>query len=80
MAKKKEPKAPAVNPTNGKAKPTKKKSRGKGGQQPSHPYFSGRTLIQKSAVPCDLYERLSPEERDELLQGLLIAVPRGGGR
>jgi len=26
-----------------------------------------------------LYERLSPEERDELLQGLLIAAPRGGG-
>jgi len=25
-----------------------------------------------------LYERLSPEERDELLQGLLIAAPRGG--
>jgi hypothetical protein len=29
MAKKKGPKAPAVNPTTGKAKPTKKKSRGK---------------------------------------------------
>ena len=26
----------------------------------------------------DLYERLSPEERDELLQGLLIAAPLGG--
>jgi hypothetical protein len=25
-----------------------------------------------------LYERLSPEDRDELLQGLLIAAPRGG--
>ncbi len=24
-----------------------------------------------------LYERLAPEERDELLQGLLIAAPRG---
>jgi hypothetical protein len=29
MAKKKEPKAPAVKPATGKAKPTKKKSRGK---------------------------------------------------
>jgi hypothetical protein len=25
-----------------------------------------------------LYERLSPEQRDELLQCLLIAAPRGG--
>ena len=25
-----------------------------------------------------LYEKLSAEERDELLQGLLIAAPRGG--
>ena len=25
-----------------------------------------------------LYEKLSPEERDELLQCLLIAAPRGG--
>ena len=25
-----------------------------------------------------LYEKLSLEERDELLQGLLIAAPRGG--
>jgi len=25
-----------------------------------------------------LYERLSPEQRDELLQGLLIAAPNGG--
>jgi hypothetical protein len=29
VAKKKEPKVPAVNPTTGKSKPTKKKSRGK---------------------------------------------------
>jgi hypothetical protein len=29
MAKKKEPKAPAANPTTGKVKPAKKKSRGK---------------------------------------------------
>ena len=29
MAKKIKPKAPAVNPTTGKSKPTKKKSRGK---------------------------------------------------
>ena len=29
MTKKTEPKAPAVNPATGKAKPTKKKSRGK---------------------------------------------------
>jgi hypothetical protein len=29
MAKKTEPKTPAVKPTTGKAKPTKKKSRGK---------------------------------------------------
>jgi hypothetical protein len=26
-----------------------------------------------------LHERLSPEQRDELLQCLLIAAPRGGG-
>jgi hypothetical protein len=26
-----------------------------------------------------LYERLTPEGRDELLQCLLIAAPRGGG-
>jgi hypothetical protein len=25
-----------------------------------------------------LYEKLSPEERDDLLQGLLIAAPHGG--
>jgi hypothetical protein len=25
-----------------------------------------------------LYERLSPEERDQLLQCLLVAAPRGG--
>ena len=25
-----------------------------------------------------LHERLSPEQRDDLLQGLLIAAPRGG--
>jgi hypothetical protein len=25
-----------------------------------------------------LYQRLSPEERDELLQGLLVAAPHGG--
>jgi hypothetical protein len=29
VAKKKEPKVPAVNPTTGKSKPTKKKSKGK---------------------------------------------------
>ena len=35
-------------------------------------------IIFRAAELNDLYEMLSPEERDELLQSLLIAAPRGG--